>query len=249
MTTSESAAASTTRVWSEVSFTGAPHRRRKPRAIRGYREFREPDRSRPAQMDGSAQDVAAPTTRRGAHRACGWLRQRSASRSDEICRAKPSAAKARPGTRRSGPTKCALSNPAGLLRRRAGRLRRRSPRRIPRRRAPKHAQNQSPQLHFERRKRRVRHRASRMNHDVPSRRILRSIAPQNFADAAPYAVAYHRAPQRFLHADAEAAARETVRAIKNCKLRTGAPLAAAIHGLVIRAAQQARVPGKPESAA
>jgi hypothetical protein len=181
---------------------------------------------------------------RGALRVCGWLQPRSASRSDGICRAKPSAGKACPGTLRSGQAEFALSNPAELLRRRA------RPRRwIPRRRAAQHTLHQTAQLHLERRERRFRHRASRMNHDVPSLRILRSIAPQNFADAAPYAVAYHRAPQRFLHADAEAAARETIRAIKNCKLRTGSPLAAAIHGLVIRAAQQARVPGKAERAA
>jgi hypothetical protein len=181
--------------------------------------------------------------RRGARHALGWLRRRSASRSDGICRAKTSAAKARLGTRRSCPAKFALSSAAGLVRCRAG-----PRRRIPRR-AAQHSLHQVPQLRFERRERRVRDRASRMNYDVPSRRILRSIAPQNFANAAPYAVAYHRAPQRFLHADAEAAARETIRAIKNCKLRTGAPLAAAVHGLVIRAAQKARVPGKPQSAA
>ena len=195
-------------------------------------------------MDGSARADAAPAKRRGALHARGWLRRRSASRSDEICRAKPCAARARLGTPRSIRAKFAPSNPAGLTRRRAGSLRRRIPRR-----AAQHALRQIPQLRFERRERRLRHRASRMNHDVPSCRILRSIAPQNFADAAPYAVAYHRAPQRLFHADAKPAARETVRAIENCELRTGTPLAGAIHGLVIRAAQQARVSGKPEAAA
>ena len=44
-----------------------------------------------------------------------------------------------------------------------------------------------------------------MNHDVPSRRNLRPVAPQNFADAAANAVPHHRAAQSFLDADPEAA--------------------------------------------
>ena len=232
------------RVWSEVSFTTAPHRRLKRDAIRYRQGDPEQDQNRPARTDGSVRAGATQAMRRGALRACGSLRRRSASRSDGICRAKMSAAKSRPDTHQSAQAKFALSSSAELARRRAGPRRRRIPRR-----APQYAPHQIPQLQFEGRERRLRHRASRMNHDVPSCRILRSIAPQNFADAAPYAVAYHRAPQRFFHADAEPAARETIRAIENCELRTGTPLAAAIHGLVIRAAQQARVPGKPESAA
>jgi len=194
-------------------------------------------------MDCNALGAAKPTMRRGARRACERLPRHSANRSDGICRAKPSAERARLGRRRSRPAEFALSNGAASARRRA-RLRQRILRRIPQR-----ALQQFPQVRFQRLERKFRHRAPRMNHDVPSRRILRSIAPQDFADAAPNAIAYHRAPQRLLHADAEAAARETVRAIENCKLRTGAPLATAMHGLKIRAAQQARVPGKPQPAA
>jgi hypothetical protein len=180
-----------------------------------------------------------PAKRRVARRACEPLRRRNANTWDEICRVSTSAERAHLDTRQSRPAKFALSNPADSVRCRAGPRRRQIPRRI-----PQNALRQISQLHLERRERRFRHRASRMNHDVPSRRILRSIAPQNFANAA----SYHRAPQRFLHADAEPAARETVRAIENCELRTGTPLAAAIHGLEIRATQQARVPGKPECA-
>jgi hypothetical protein len=194
-------------------------------------------------MGGNARGAAVPAKRRVARRACEPLRRRNANTWDEICRVSTSAERAHLDTRQSRPAKFALSNPADSVRCRAGPRRRQIPRRI-----PQNALRQISQLHLERRERRFRHRASRMNHDVPSRRILRSIAPQNFANAASYAVAYHRAPQRFLHADAEPAARETVRAIENCELRTGTPLAAAIHGLEIRATQQARVPGKPECA-
>ena len=53
-----------------------------------------------------------------------------------------------------------------------------------------------------------------MNHDVPSRRNLRPVAPQNFADAAANAVPHHRAAQGFLDADAEAA--DAVRPRRSC---------------------------------
>src|SRR5258705_11848594 len=44
-----------------------------------------------------------------------------------------------------------------------------------------------------------------MNHDVPSRRNLRPIAPQDFSDAAANAIPLHWATQGFLDADAEPA--------------------------------------------
>src|SRR5271165_182771 len=100
-----------------------------------------------------------------------------------------------------------------------------------------------------------------MNHDVPSRRNLRPVAPQNFADAAFYAVAYHRAAQSFLYADPEAAAvarrarlhRATFErwlppaglfrkpgtgAEENGKLRARTALTGAVYGFVFRALQQ-----------
>ena len=103
---------------------------------------------------------------------------------------------------------------------------------------------------------------SRMNHDVPSRRNLRPVAPQNFANAAANAVPHHRAAQSFLDADPEAAGaarRERssggtfarsfppeglirklgTRAEENGKLRARAALTGAIYGFVFDALQQA----------
>jgi len=97
-----------------------------------------------------------------------------------------------------------------------------------------------------------------MNHDVPSRRNLRPIAPQNFADAAANAIAHHCATQSFLDADAEStyAARPLsfmpggliagtarrqclLRPEENCELRARAALARAVYGFVIGGSQQA----------
>ena len=96
-----------------------------------------------------------------------------------------------------------------------------------------------------------------MNHDVPSRRNLRAIAPQDFTDAAAYAIPHDRATQCFLDADAESAGarwpgnlasvnfvvgadrlRHVPRAKENCKLRARAALARAIHGFIFDAFQQ-----------
>src|SRR5579863_3911957 len=102
-----------------------------------------------------------------------------------------------------------------------------------------------------------------MNHDVPSRRNLRPVAPQNIADAALDAVAHYRTAQSFLHADAEAAdapgvfrqrrgGRKTLapgrkippagrtrkrylRAEENGKLRARAPLPGAVNSFVLHA--------------
>jgi len=49
-----------------------------------------------------------------------------------------------------------------------------------------------------------------MNHNVPSRGNLLSMQPYDFADAAPYAVALHRAAQRLLDAPAEPADVEAI---------------------------------------
>src|ERR1700722_2303712 len=107
-----------------------------------------------------------------------------------------------------------------------------------------------------------------MNHDVPSRRNLHPVAPQNFADAAFNAVPHHRAAQSLLNADpeaADAAARKrfcgrktfarsfppdglirnrSLRAEENGKLRTRASLAGAVNGFVFHALQQTYGAGK-----
>jgi hypothetical protein len=91
-----------------------------------------------------------------------------------------------------------------------------------------------------------------MNYDIPSRRNLRPIAPQDFTDAAANAIPHHRSAQRFLDADAEAAeafrpgsyvpgdlARSCcLRAEEHCELRARAALTGAIYGFVFDAFQQ-----------
>jgi hypothetical protein len=68
-----------------------------------------------------------------------------------------------------------------------------------------------------------------MNYDVPSGGDLQTIPPQDFSDAPANSIAYHRASQRLLHADAEAASRPAIGAIKNHELRRGFPGPAAIN--------------------
>lgn len=63
---------------------------------------------------------------------------------------------------------------------------------------------------------------------------------QDFADAPANPIAHDRAAEGFFHAGAEPAVSGAVAANKNNELRTGAPLASAIHRLVFDAAQQTR---------
>jgi hypothetical protein len=79
-----------------------------------------------------------------------------------------------------------------------------------------------------------------MNHDIPSWRDLRPVPPENFSDPPADPVADHRASQRLLHADAEAALRSAIGAVKNYKLRRTFPPAAPIDGLEFGAAYQSR---------
>jgi hypothetical protein len=98
-----------------------------------------------------------------------------------------------------------------------------------------------------------------MNHDVPSRRNLRPIAPQNFADASPYAIPHYSATEGFLDADSESARAAwpgsfasglsvvcstrlkcILRAEENCKLRARAALTRAIYRFIFDAFQQTR---------
>jgi hypothetical protein len=93
-----------------------------------------------------------------------------------------------------------------------------------------------------------------MNYDVPSCWNLRPIAPQDFTDAAPYAIPHYSAAQGFLDADSEstgaawsrrlafgssivrpACFHRILRAKKSCKLRARATLARAIYGFVFDA--------------
>src|SRR4029077_13111324 len=110
------------------------------------------------------------------------------------------------------------------------------------------AAEQAHQFRLQRSERRLRHRASRMNHDVPSRRNLRFITPQNFTNSAAYAIAHHSATQSLLHADAESAdavwpcnlvfvgsvvgsarLKCLLRAEENCKLRARPALSGAVY--------------------
>ncbi len=95
-----------------------------------------------------------------------------------------------------------------------------------------------------------------MNHDVPSRRNLRPIAPQDFTDAPPYAIPHHSTAESFLNADSESAGaafpgsvacgrclvrpaclQRVLQAEENCKLRTRSALARAVYGFIFDAFQ------------
>jgi len=78
-----------------------------------------------------------------------------------------------------------------------------------------------------------------VNHDVPSVWYLRHVDSQDFADAPPTPVAYHRAAQGFFYAVAEAALSGSVWAEENDELRTRAPPAVAIHRFKFGAVEQA----------
>ena len=68
---------------------------------------------------------------------------------------------------------------------------------------------------------------------------------EDFAHAPLDAVAYHRATQRLLHADAETAVCQSIGAKKDKELGTRTPLTAAVHCLVVGAAHNPRGAGKP----
>ena len=83
-----------------------------------------------------------------------------------------------------------------------------------------------------------------MNYDVPSRGDLRTIPPKNFSNPSADPIAGHRASQRLLHADAEAASRSAIGAVKNNELRRAFPPAAPIDCFEFGAAYKSRGAGK-----
>jgi len=101
------------------------------------------------------------------------------------------------------------------------------------------APQQADQFYGQWRKLASRHGGARVNHDVPSVWYLRHVDSQDFADAPPNPVAYHRAAQGFFYAGAEAALSGSVWAEENDELRTRAPPAVAIHRFKFGAAKQA----------
>src|ERR1700688_3211259 len=96
---------------------------------------------------------------------------------------------------------------------------------------------QTHQFGFQRRVGRLRHRAPWMNHDVPSRRNLRFIAPQDFPDAAANAIPHDRATQGLLDADAKAADR----ACRGCLDPKGLVIGAARRGCLLRAEENCKL--------
>ena len=83
-----------------------------------------------------------------------------------------------------------------------------------------------------------------MNYDVPSWGDLRTIAPNDFSNTAADSIACHRASQRLLYADAEAAARPAIGAVENHEPRRSFPRALSIDGLEFGAAYQTSGAGK-----
>ncbi len=88
------------------------------------------------------------------------------------------------------------------------------------------------------------HGIARMNYDVPSWGDLRTVAPDDFSNAAADSIACHRVSQRFLHADAEAAARPAIGAVENHEPRRSFPRALSIDSLEFGAAYQTSGAGK-----
>jgi hypothetical protein len=83
-----------------------------------------------------------------------------------------------------------------------------------------------------------------MNHYVPSWRNLLSVQSYDFADSPANAVAFYRAPQRFLDAPSEPAFIEAIGAKKNGKFSARPAAAFAIHRVILRPAHQASSAGK-----
>src|SRR2546422_1533020 len=190
--------------------------------------FRQaPGRSRRAQTDGSGEGASAPATRPARRRGPRSLHTRTASRKDRNGKSPSSAAKETPGRNEaramprgcphhagSAPSRKARGSPALRL---CCRL------------------EQAQQLGRQHRKLRAGHRTPRVNDDVPSRRYLRKILPQDSADAPLDAIAHHRAAHRLFHADSQAAVPEAVGPREGRELRARAPPPAAIYRFELRA--------------
>ena len=92
---------------------------------------------------------------------------------------------------------------------------------------------------------RLRHRSSRVNHDVPSCGYLLLVAAYDLAQPSPNAVAYHRASQCLFDAETEAASRQLVASNKGGEVGTRQALAGAVNRVEIAASHQARFARKP----
>jgi hypothetical protein len=77
-----------------------------------------------------------------------------------------------------------------------------------------------------------------MNDDVPSCGNLLTMEADHFADAPAHTVAYYRAAEGALDAEAEAALRQIVRFRENGKKGIGTALAMAVNGVEIRFANK-----------
>src|ERR1700719_350566 len=99
---------------------------------------------------------------------------------------------------------------------------------------------QSQQFRRQRRKLRACHAALGVNHDVPSCRYLLAMPAHDLSHAPPDAIAHHRAAQRLLDAETEAAARKLIRAKKKGEVGTRAAFPGAVHGIELSAPHQPR---------
>jgi len=70
-----------------------------------------------------------------------------------------------------------------------------------------------------------------MHYEIPSRRDLLPMDPDDLPHPSPDAIAHHRAADRFFDAEAEAALRQLVGAKKYSEVGIRAALACAIHGI------------------
>jgi hypothetical protein len=70
------------------------------------------------------------------------------------------------------------------------------------------------------------------------------MAPYDLSNSPPDAIAYHRAAQRPLDAEAEAAHGQMVGAGKNCEVGTGSALSGAVNGIEVAALHQPRLARK-----
>lgn len=223
MTTNESRPARSARCSGVSCFTAGPSRRGGPPHAPA------PDQSPPAKRADSAAAAEGQATPPGGHRVTQWPGKHIASRRDRTCRRRALAARGKPGRSAGRPT----AAPRRLLGSTRPALACRRLLLLP------DALKQPEELRLEQCKRRLRYRAARVYDHVPSRRYLRAILTQDLADAPSNPVANHRAAQRLLHADAEAAVFSPIRAIEDCELLARTPLAAAVHRLVVGTAHQA----------
>src|SRR5438105_2019257 len=131
-------------------------------------------------MDGSAKYAARQATNHGVRHEVVVRRRHSGNTKDRTCRRLASVRKKK--TDRHG-------RPEALRARVSSMRRLLFSRGLFRRDTAEKAH----QFRLQRSERSLRHRTSWMNHDVPSRRNLRLIAPQDFTDTAPDAIAHHSA--------------------------------------------------------